>query len=203
MKEKKTENIILFDMDGTLCDYDKAITRDYNRLKSPNDPEYSSSSNVIEDTPYLKERIRIIRNQPGWWADLEKYKPGFDILTVAKDLGFAIHILTKGPRSSTNSWAEKVDWIRNNLLNSDDVNITISEDKGLVYGKVLVDDWPEYVERWLENRPRGLVIMPLHPWNKDFKHEHVIHYDGNNLSEVRKALGLAFTREANKNVNYK
>ena len=28
------------------------------------------------------------------------------------------------------------------------VPVTITMDKGLVYGKVLVDDYPPYVERW-------------------------------------------------------
>jgi|GEM_PF-566221 len=203
MTEKNNDNIILFDMDGTLCDYDKAIVRDYNKLKSPGDPEYAPFKEQIENTSYLKDRIRLIRNQPGWWANLEKYKPGFDVLEIAMELGFAIHILTKGPKSSTNAWAEKVEWVRKNMPDAKDVNITISDDKGLLYGKVLVDDWPEYVERWLENRHRGLVIMPLHPWNRDFKHERVIHYNGKNLNEVRKALELAFKREASEKVNYK
>tara|TARA_Y100000310_G_C20512920_1_gene729762 strand:+ start:436 stop:588 length:153 start_codon:yes stop_codon:yes gene_type:complete len=48
--------------------------------------------------------------------------------------------------------------------------MTITEDKGIVYGKVLVDDYPCYIKRWLENRPRGLVIMPAHSYNRDFEH---------------------------------
>ncbi len=203
MNTKKVENIILFDMDGTLCDYDKAITEGYNKLKSPSDPEYKPFDNNITNIPYLNERIRVIRNQPGWWTKLDKYQQGFDILAIAKELGFSIHILTKGPKSSTNAWAEKVEWVRTNLPDSQEVNITISDDKGLVYGKVLVDDFPEYVERWLENRPRGLVIMPLHSWNKDFKHENVIHYDGTNNDEIKRALEIAFNRKANENIGYK
>jgi len=199
--DKIVENIALFDMDATLCDYDKAVKRDYDKMKAPSDPEYSAFNKEIESTDYLRNRIRILRNVPGWWQDLEKYAPGFEILNLAKDLGFSIHILTKGPRSSTNSWAEKVEWCKRNLEEYD-VNITISEDKGLVYGKVLVDDYPEYVEQWLRNRPRGLVIMPLHEWNKNFKHDNVIHYNGNNIDEIKKALLKSRDRKANESIKY-
>ena len=58
------------------------------------------------------------------------------------------------------------------------VKITMTEDKGLVYGKILVDDFPEYIERWLQWRPRGLVIMPAHEHNEQFKHPNIIRYRG-------------------------
>jgi len=44
----------------------------------------------------------------------------------------------------------------------------------MVYGRALVDDWPPYVEAWLEYRPRGLVIMPDRPWNQGFSHPNVV-----------------------------
>lgn len=68
------------------------------------------------------------------------------------------------------------------------MDITITRDKGLVYGKVLVDDYPGYIERWLKWRKNGLVIMPASKSNKDFKHEQVIRYDGSNLEEVSLAM---------------
>jgi len=57
------------------------------------------------------------------------------------------------------------------------VQVTLTEDKGLVYGKVLVDDWPPYIERWLTWRPRGLVIMPARRWNATFTHPQVLRYE--------------------------
>ncbi len=196
------QNIILFDMDNTLCDYDKALTLNYNAIKSPEDPEYVSYSPKILKSKYLSLRIDLIRNQKNWWINLEKYKPGFDILNLAKELGFAIHILTKSPKTVINSWSEKVEWCEKNLKDYD-VKITISDDKSLVYGKVLVDDYPPYIQNWLNKRPRGLVIMPLQSWNKDFEHDRVIKYDGNNLEEVKQTLIIAKDREYKEQVNYK
>ena len=96
-------------------------------------------------------------------------------------------ILSKGPRSNPDAWAEKIVWCRRNMPD-DDYGITLTDDKGLVYGKVLVDDWPKYVGRWLTWRRRGLVVMPAHPYNAGFEHPQVVRYDGTNLQEVRERL---------------
>jgi FMN phosphatase YigB (HAD superfamily) len=195
---EKIEDIVLVDMDGTLCDHDGAMKRDYERLRSPNEPPYASffDDNAPE---YIRNRIRMIRNQPGWWENLEELKFGFDILDLARKLGFKIHILTKGPHSSPNAWTEKVKWARKHV---GDADITITEDKGLVYGKILVDDYPKYIERWLEWRPRGLVIMPIQDHNRDFNYPNVIPYDGSNLKEVEEAMKRAKTRPARQKVDF-
>tara|TARA_Y100000310_G_C20512920_1_gene729761 strand:+ start:167 stop:412 length:246 start_codon:yes stop_codon:yes gene_type:complete len=44
---------------------------------------------------YLKQRIDMIRRQPGWWKNLEKFKLGFDVLEEARKQGFEVYILTK------------------------------------------------------------------------------------------------------------
>jgi len=69
------------------------------------------------------------------------------------------------------------------------MDITITRDKGLVYGKVLVDDWPEYIERWLKWRPRGIVIMPANSANLGFSHRQVLRYTGKNLAQVKEIMG--------------
>jgi hypothetical protein len=109
-------------------------------------------------------------------------------LTEVRELRFRCYVLSKGPRKVSPAWSEKVDWCNEHLP---DLPIHLSEDKGMVYGKVLVDDWPEYVERWLEWRPRGLVISVAQPWNVglDVKFpSNVVRYDGTNLEQVRDRL---------------
>ena len=95
-------------------------------------------------------------------------------------------LLTKGPRRLPYAWTGKKLWVDSNLGKENDLNIV--SDKGKFYGRVLVDDWREYVTAWLRHRPRGLVIMPANKSNKGFSHPQVIRYDGTNLEEVRKAL---------------
>lgn len=186
------EKIALFDMDGTLCDYDSGLEQSMVKLQSPMEPSYSGVPR--EDAPaYLKARADIIRLDPEWWATLPQFKLGFDIWDMAEKLGYRRMILTQGPKRNPNAWTGKKLWIDRNL--GQNADITITRDKGLVYGKVLVDDWPEYVERWLKWRPRGLVIMPANKANVDFKHPQVIRYDGTNFIQVVDALKALYKIE--------
>ena len=112
-------------------------------------------------------------------------------------MGFLLHVLTKGPKYTRAAWSEKADWCAENLP---DALITVTQDKSLMYGRVLVDDYPPYFEKWLEVRPRGLVVCVAHPWNGDFakggakEHPNVFRYNGTNREELRLALKSAFER---------
>jgi FMN phosphatase YigB (HAD superfamily) len=182
--ERPAEPIALFDLDGTLADFSAAMRRDMRLIMSPGETDWSEHAD--EEAEYLRERGRLIRRQPGWWEALDKYPPGFEILSVARELSFQCHVLTKGPAAASASWTEKLRWCQKHVP---DLLVTVTQDKGLVYGKVLVDDWPPYVERWLSWRPRGLVIMPAHPWNEKVSHPNVIRYLGREmLPEVHEKL---------------
>jgi phosphoglycolate phosphatase-like HAD superfamily hydrolase len=183
--KKGPENVALFDMDGTLCDYDKSLFNFLESLKSPDEQSYNPL--FRSDIPlHIKARMDLIRASEEWWANLPKLQLGWDVLEVARVLEYRIMILTQGSRRNPASWAGKKQWIDRNL--GQDIDVTMTRDKSLVYGKVLVDDYPEYIESWLEWRKRGLVIMPANDANKDFKHKQVIRYDGRNLDEVAEAM---------------
>lgn len=183
----KRDMIALFDLDDTLADYNGRLLRDLRLLASEHEPEPVLYSGL----PYLEARRQVITSQVGWWLKLEKFQLGWDVLEVAKDIGYEISVLTKGPARKFSAWAEKVEWCNQHLAGYAD-GVTITHDKGLVYGAVLVDDWPEYIERWLEHRPRGLVIMPAHDYNGNFVHPNVVRYDGTNIDEVRARMLARF-----------
>ncbi|MCL4400427.1 hypothetical protein M1316_00405 [Candidatus Parvarchaeota archaeon] len=183
------EAIALFDLDGTLCDYDKAMFNSLERLRSPKEPKTRVHSNGEEMPEYLRERINLIKREEDWWVNLPKFRLGWDILKIAKKLGFRIVILSKVPKRNPSAYSGKKKWIDKNM--GYDVDVILTQDKGLVYGKVLVDDFPPYIESWLKHRHRGLVIMPASEGNKNFRHPQVIRYDGGNLEEVWGALKKA------------
>lgn len=185
------QNIALFDMDGTLCDHDLGLFTEMEKLRGPHElPVKSLAEKKIPE--YILNRANLIRKQEGWWENLPKFKLGWDVLKEARKLGFKIMILTQGPKAKPLGWSGKIKWLDKNLPK---IDVTITRDKGLVYGKVLVDDYPPYILRWLEHRKRGLVIMPANKYNKNFEHPNVIRYDGENLKEVRKALEKALKRK--------
>jgi 5'-nucleotidase len=179
MTEKPNELVALIDMDGTLCDYDGAMRRDMAKIAAPGDaPVWYDHAPA-----YMIERKKLIQDQPGWWRNLSALPLGFELMRVLRELEFRLVVLTKGPaRRNSGAWSEKVEWCREYL---GDVPVVISADKGLVYGRVLVDDWPDYVTRWLEWRPRGLVLMPAQPWNEGYAHPNVLRCTLDNLGEAR------------------
>ena len=184
--ERESESVALFDLDGTLADFDGAMTRGMRSLAAPEEAEWTSDHE--EDEPsHLTARRRLIKFQPGFWSGLPKLLDGFSLLDMARKLDYRPMVLSRGPRMNAVAWGEKLAWCRMYLPK--DVGVTLTEDKGLVYGRVLVDDWPEYILRWLEWRKRGLVIMPARSWNLDFKHPQVVRYVfGENYDEVFSAL---------------
>ena len=84
---------------------------------------------------------------------------------------------------------EKLQWCDRHLAGFPH-QVTIIMDRGLVYGRLLVDDYPEYVLRW---RKRGTVILPDQPWNRDFQHPQVYRYAGDR-GEMVAVLGRVVTR---------
>jgi 5'-nucleotidase len=183
--------IALVDLDGSVADYDQSLTRIMNSIRHPDEPEYMGRSFDDRERPYIEARRKLIQSQPGFWSELPELKLGFDLVQVLREIGYSLHILTKGPRSTTSAWSEKVKWASQHLP---DAKITISEDKSLVYGRVLIDDYMNYAIPWLEKRPRGVVIAVAQPWNKDAIHDRVFRYDGTNLEKMREILQKAYDR---------
>ncbi len=192
-----SEKIALIDMDGTIADYHKSMMWYLKAMAAP------SENNPIEfdNREHMKYRRSFVKQMPGFWENLEPIEDGFRVVDIMREIGYSLNILTKGPYKSLNAWTEKAKWCHKHV---DDANITITEDKGLVYGRVLFDDWPEYITRWLEWRPRGQVLMLEHYWNIGFKHPNVFrikqNLDSNSQEfkdqedQIREILTKAYNR---------
>jgi 5'-nucleotidase len=186
---KREKKIALLDLDDTLADYSGKLIHDLNIIASPHEPPLEQ---VFSAEPYLSARRKLITSQPGWWLNLPKYDPGWQILETVREIGFAISILTKGPEKNHVAWSEKMQWCNKHLAGYDIDGVTICHDKSIVYGAMLVDDFPAYIKSWLEHRPRGLVIMPAHSYNANFIHPNVVRYDGTNIEEVQQRMLARF-----------
>lgn len=188
---ERVDDIGLFDMDGSLADFDGALRRDLERMRAPQEPP--PGADLWENTPpYMEERMRLIRSSPGWWRSLPPIEAGFVVYRLAQELGFNNQVLTKGPKWFATAWQEKLEWCQRYF--GDDIDVHVVSDKKVVYGKFLYDDYPGYMLRWLEHRPRGLGIMPVTEWNKDFRHPNVLRWDGTNLDAVGRALTFVKAR---------
>ena len=198
---KPLDVIALLDMDGTVADLEKALTEGLSKIASPQEPVIEAKDLFRHREPkWLKARKELIMALDRFWEDIPKLQLGFDVLSELRVRGFRVMVLTQGPRSNTAAWGVKVRWCQKHLPK--DIQVTVTRDKGLVYGRVLVDDYPKYIERWLEHRPRGVVIMPANAGNEGYSHRGVLRYDGRNINEVREVLDWARNRDSGEEDNY-
>jgi len=182
---ENSRRIALIDLDGVLVDYDKGMLESLKKMHSPLEPLLENYTNWHDTPYYLFQRMELIKSNGEWWENLPKFKLGFDVLDILKELDYYISILTQGPKRHPTAWSNKLRWCHKNVP---DLDVTITRNKSIVYGRVLVDDYPEYIEGWLAHRPRGLVVMPANVQNKDFIHSNLIRYDGTNLKEVKERI---------------
>jgi hypothetical protein len=180
----------LFDLDGSLADYEASMLEQMKLLRAPCEPE---GFDVWSEEPFMEARRDLIARVPGFWKNLQPIERGFQILTVAQNIGFKVEILTKGPRTKSRAWMEKLDWCNQYLPIDIDIHITLN--KARTYGKFLYDDYPDYMTAWLDSHKRGLGIMPLLPRNADYKHPRCIHFDGTNVSEITDVLKICYNRK--------
>lgn len=192
-----TDKVALIDLDGTVADYDAAMGRYMRLLQSPGETAYTDRLSNLDgggkEPSHIEARRKLVQQLPGFWRYLPRLALGFEIVDELRTLGFDLHVLTKGPKKTPSAWSEKVEWCQEHLP---DVSVTVGSDKSLVYGRVLVDDWPEYFEKWLDVRPRGLVVCVAHPWNADCIDPRVFRYDGTNREELRRRLTAAYERQS-------
>lgn len=184
------DDIALFDMDGSLADYTTALVNDLELLRSPTEcPITAYNIWTADKQSYIHARMRLIKSQPGWWLNLSPLPAGLEVWDLCKRFGFHNTILTKGPKKHSNAWDEKLQWCQKYL--DPDVDVHIVSDKSGQYGKLLYDDYPEYMLKWLKHRPRGLGIMPVNPNNKGFSHPQVIMYRG--IEDMEKLINAIKT----------
>jgi 5'-nucleotidase len=203
MPKKQSDNwpneedcVAHFDLDGSLANFNAALVRDLNLLRSPQETEITDENLwTLEKQSYIAERMRLIKAQPDWWFNLEPMQEGLAVLRLCEKHGFDIAVLTKGPGHEKHSlaWSEKLRWVRKHVGNT---GVTITLEKSRVYGKILYDDFPEYMESWLSRRPRGLGIMPVNNGNANFSHPNVVMYHGTqDLEKVERAILAAKNRK--------
>ena len=188
------ERIALIDMDGTIADYENAMRVEYDKLIAPGEMDYYEASRKYgrdEWPSHLWNRMDVIKRRSGFWRYMPRHQLGFEIVDVLREYDFHLNIATQGPSTKALAWSEKFEWVREVLPDAD---MHITENKSLLYGKILVDDWPPFAWGWLANRPRGLVVMPAAHYNEDVQksiltgHAQILRYSYGMQDELRKRI---------------
>jgi 5'(3')-deoxyribonucleotidase len=187
--------IALVDLDGTLADYDGAMAFHYAKLIGPGELNYEEACNRygrMSLPDHIWERCQLIKSRPGWWKNLPLLQAGDEIVCVLQQLGYEIHIATRGPTGHPQAWTEKFEWVKSRMPFVKAIHIT--EDKSVLRGDVLIDDWPSYCDSWAQRNPNGLVVMPAHDYNTHCKY---FRFDPNN-TEMKTQLTLLLKNHENK-----
>ena len=162
--------VALIDLDGSVANMAKALVTALNSMRSPGEDELTEAT--IDNPPtWLDTRMDYIKQRPGFWQNLEEIPEGMQVVQMMRNAGYALNILSKGPRKAANAWTEKLLWVQDRIPDAD---VSIVHVKGRHYGRVLFDDWPKYIEPWLKYRPRGQVLMLDQPWNQGYSHPQVM-----------------------------
>lgn len=171
--------IALVDLGDTLCDVNSALREGLARLNC-------GQSTSDDSAEVLEAKQRMVMNAPGFWRELEPLPCGFELLELLRAEGFDIYVLTKGPRDAPHAWAEKVQWCRTHVP---DLRVVVTDEKAIVFGHVLVEDWLPYIESWQRRWRSGLAVVPARPWNAGaLLNQRLLRYDGCNQAEVSTAL---------------
>lgn len=178
---------ILYDVDGTLFNFEKKIIQDLNAMNSPNEQEITAL--YREDIPdHLWDRMTYIKNQPGWWFTLPKIDNGFKLWEFTKNRGFRHVIVAKAPSCNELAIAEKIINIRKHFGRNVPFHIVSDEEsyvKTDVKGDIIVEDSAMFAENWLEANPLGWSILMDNKYNKDFNHDRCVRFNGAFTEELR------------------
>jgi hypothetical protein len=177
--------IALFDLGGTLCDCTERLRDGMSEF------EAESRERLEQD---LEVRRRLVMGQPGFWCDLPRLPLGFELLEMVQQAGLDVFITTKGPSDAPQVWADKVTWCRRHIPG---LPVVVTEDKSVVYGDLLVDDWFPYVEAWQRRWSAGHAVLPAQPWNTDIRESsRLLIYNGCNHERVDAMLRRLVERAA-------
>jgi hypothetical protein len=177
--------VALFDMDDTLCDTTSQKIREVEKYL-PNEKNFSVNYCSPECTLQIRNLLRHTMSQPGWWQNLPKLNDGFELYDLMRSEGINIEIVTKMPETYPLALWEKLSWCKKNTPDADNINLTLK--KRRYPGDLLIDDWPDYVTAWLDYNKEGRAILPLRKWNKDYKSPRAIHYNGENIEQVKSLI---------------
>src|SRR5262245_29794187 len=102
MTDEVNDRIALVDLDGTVANYDGAMSAAEALLRAPGEPSYEGQHD--DAPPHIKARRDLIKRIPGFWRNLPRIPLGFEVVEELRALGFELHVLTKGPNKAANAW---------------------------------------------------------------------------------------------------
>ena len=115
---KTNKPVVLIDMDGVLCDFDKRAA-ELERTEGIKGHKLFKHPSAYKNLEPIEGAIEA------WHALQEKYDT---------------YVLSTPPWSNPDAWAEKRRWVEDHLGKSAHKKLILSHNKGIVKGDFLIDD---------------------------------------------------------------
>jgi 5'(3')-deoxyribonucleotidase len=112
-----TKPIVLIDMDGVICNFDKRA----------------------KELEYRGVKRHSLFRHPEAYKDLEPIEGAIDAW-IALQEKYETYILSTPPWSNPDAWAEKRSWVQRYLGDTAKKKLILCHNKGLVKGNFLIDD---------------------------------------------------------------
>lgn len=148
-----SDRIALFDMDETIVDFTGPLRERLARTFSPGE---EMPPDLFNMPMHMYERIQAIKKEPGFWRNLPPLAWGMELMSIFREKGYEIHIVSKGPTTGAIAWSEKVEWVEEHLT---DVTLHLTQNKAMIQGDVFIEDRWDFLKAWLTRNPRGYGIM--------------------------------------------
>lgn len=151
---------ILIDMDETIVDMLNPLIKKYNKLH-----DTRVSFDDIKDydlSKVMPEGVSNLYNTPGFFLKLQAYKDAVDVI---KRLNKKHEIIIATFVDSITAVIDKYLWIETYMPFLDIKQVNIGRHKYLLKADLLIDDNPEFLEKFLLYNPKGHAIRIIRPYN--------------------------------------
>lgn len=148
MTRNFNSNIVLVDMDGTICNFTKELLmRAHTRLGTPLLHEESCTHFHTEHEfdACFRDSVAKLSDEPDFFASLEPIDGAVTALHEMEASGVRVFICTAPKKFYHNPHCtgEKHRWVMKHLGRKWTEKVVLTRDKTLVHGDVLIDDKPD------------------------------------------------------------
>lgn len=168
---------ILVDMDGTIANYDEAMSsamREYYKRNDITTENWHSLS-----LPDIHNVRCMLQSVPGFFYNLKPIQGALEALCEMEEKGYNVYILSSPSIKSDSCHSEKCMWLRDKMGDKWARRLILTKDKTMVYGDYLIDDKPHisglidnpcwrhivYAHHYNVNIPENEHKKYLHDWN--------------------------------------
>ncbi len=148
MKKTLHNKIILVDMDGTICHFQrKLLTLAHEKLGAPllREEDCINFHTEHEFAEEFRDAVAKLSDDPDFFESLEPIEGAIEALREMEEMGATVFICTAPKKFYHNPHCagNKHRWIMNHLGKHWTERVILSRDKTLVHGTVLIDDKPD------------------------------------------------------------